>query len=40
MVYVAFNLLLRQQWPSGLESACDPGDPGSIPRWCCLLLFP
>ena len=25
---------------SGLGSACDPTDPGSIPRHCCLLLFP
>ena len=25
---------------SGLGSACDPEDPGLIPRWCCLLLFP
>ena len=25
---------------SGLGSACDPGDPGLIPRHCCLLLLP
>ena len=40
MASMASMLIRGSSSISGLGSACDPEDPGSIPRHCCLLLFP